>query len=73
MSKKPKPPHHRELEFVADAFGIHEEVDGTSDRAAAIVALAYVENNLVLAIMTRLLCHPLRARYKTNTSATILD
>lgn len=55
MSKKPsKPPQHRELVYVADAVGIHEEIDGESNRAAAITALAYIENNLVLAIMTRL-------------------
>lgn len=53
MGKK-DPPRHRELSFVKDAAGIHEEIDGASDRTRALVAVAYIENNLVLAIMTRL-------------------
>ncbi len=55
MSKgKPKPPRLRKLKVVPEVIDIHAEIDEENDRTAAVVSVAYVENNLVLAIKSRL-------------------
>jgi hypothetical protein len=45
---------YRRLSVLADWFDISEEIENADARTTAIVAAAYVENNLVLAIMHRL-------------------
>lgn len=54
MAKKtPKPPRHRRLSVLGDWAFIVREMDGGDDRTRAIVAAAYVENNLALAVLSR--------------------
>ena len=49
-----KSPRHRELLGYPEAVEALNEMDGHNDRTCAIVGLAFLENNLVLAIMSRL-------------------
>lgn len=55
MAKKPaKRPRHRWLTLMGDWIEINTELENGDDRAKAIVAASYVENNLALAILARL-------------------
>jgi hypothetical protein len=54
MAKKgPKPPRQRRLSVLGDWADIYRELSDGDDRAKAIVAAAYVENNLAMAILAR--------------------
>jgi hypothetical protein len=49
-----KPPKHRPLPVLPETIEVLNEMDSGDDRTCAIVGHAYLENNLVLAIMSRL-------------------
>jgi hypothetical protein len=49
-----KPPKHRPLPVLPETNEVLNEMDSGDDRTCAIVGHAYLENNLVLAIMSRL-------------------
>jgi hypothetical protein len=52
--KKPKPPKYRPLSILPETIDALDEMDSADARTAAIVGLAFLENNLALAIMVRL-------------------
>jgi hypothetical protein len=49
-----KPPKHRPLPVLPETIEVLNEMDSGDDRTCAIVGHAYLENNLVLPIMSRL-------------------
>jgi hypothetical protein len=50
--KKPKPPRNLPLDKI-DFVAILHEMDAADDRAAAVVAAGFLENNLAMAILSR--------------------
>jgi hypothetical protein len=62
--KQPKPPKHRTLSLLPETLNAIEEMDSSNPRTAAIVGLAFLENNLALAIMSRL--RPLSEKEQKN-------
>jgi hypothetical protein len=52
--KPAKPPKNRSLSVLPETLDALNEMDSADDRTAAIVGLAFLENNLALAIMSRL-------------------
>lgn len=52
MAKKPKPPRYLPLDKI-DFVAILQEMDVADDRAAAVVAAGFLENNLAMAILSR--------------------
>jgi len=54
MAKSPKPPKHKPLRILPEVIDAFNELDSADNRTAAIVGLALLENNLVLAILSRL-------------------